>query len=57
MLQPSGTKAVDAVSDGEATVVNTEGQQYVDASSYVMVEIVLHRPLVKKRQPEELAKR
>ncbi|XP_013406723.1 cilia- and flagella-associated protein 70 isoform X2 [Lingula anatina] len=51
-------KAADSTSqlDGEGPV-NVEGQQYVDSKSYVTLEIVLHRALVRRRQPEELAKR
>ncbi|KAK3092740.1 hypothetical protein FSP39_006770 [Pinctada imbricata] len=37
--------------------VNVEGQQYVDAKSYVMIEISLTQPLIPKRPPEELARR
>ncbi|KAI0237880.1 Cilia- and flagella-associated protein 70 [Lamellibrachia satsuma] len=37
--------------------VNVEGQLYADAKSYVMIEIELHRPLVPKRLPEELAQK
>lgn len=37
--------------------VNVEGQQYVDAKAYVMLEISLTRPLIPKRPPEELARR
>lgn len=50
-------KASDGASDGGEPVVNVEGQMYVDSKSYVMVEICLNRPLVPKRQPEELAKK
>ena len=51
-------KASDGASEADGqTVVNAEGQQYVEANSYIMVEIVLKRPLVPKRPPEELAKR
>ncbi|XP_074658992.1 cilia- and flagella-associated protein 70-like isoform X2 [Tubulanus polymorphus] len=53
MLKPSET---GSEVDGTA-VVNVEGQQYVDAKSYVMLEISLLRPLVPKKAPEELAKR
>ncbi|XP_061173813.1 cilia- and flagella-associated protein 70-like isoform X1 [Saccostrea echinata] len=42
--------------EGQAPV-NVEGQQYVDAKSYVMLEICLTRPLIPKRPPEELARR
>ncbi|KAL3873547.1 hypothetical protein ACJMK2_036646 [Sinanodonta woodiana] len=37
--------------------VNAEGQQYVDAKSYILIEISLTRPLIPKRPPEELARR
>ena len=50
-------KASDGASDGGEPVVNVEGQMYVESKSYVMVEINLNRPLVPKRQPEELAKK
>ena len=57
-LQVPSVKASDAASDGEGNAtVNVEGQQYTDCGSYVMIEITLQRPLVAKRQPEELAKR
>ncbi|XP_064600847.1 cilia- and flagella-associated protein 70-like [Liolophura sinensis] len=42
--------------DGQPPV-NLEGQQYVEAKSYIMVEMTLSKPLVPKRPPEELAKR
>jgi hypothetical protein len=35
---------------------NADDMQYSEAKSYVMLEICLDRPLVRKRQPEELAK-
>ena len=57
LLQGSSMKASDGASDGGEPVVNVEGQMYVDSKSYVMVEICLNRPLVPKRQPEELAKK
>ena len=45
-------------SDGEGQApVNVEGLQYVEAKSYICLEICLHRPLVPKRPPEELARR
>ncbi|XP_063048608.1 cilia- and flagella-associated protein 70 [Engraulis encrasicolus] len=37
--------------------VNTEGQMYEDAKTYIVIEIALDKPLVPKRPPEELAKR
>ena len=48
----------DAGSEPEsAAPVNLEGQQYVDARSYVMFEISLSKPLIPKRPPEELARK
>ena len=37
--------------------MNVEGQQYVDARSYIMIEVSLSRPLIPKRPAEELARR
>ncbi|KAM9457661.1 cilia- and flagella-associated protein 70 [Clarias gariepinus] len=37
--------------------VNTEAQMYADSRSYIIIEIALEKPLVPKRQPEELARR
>ena len=48
---------VDSASDADGLPVNVEGQQYVESHSYLKVEICLHRPLVRKRPSEELAKR
>lgn len=58
MLQASQTIKSDTGSevDGQAPV-NVEGQQYVDAKSYVMLEISLTSALIPKRPPEELARR
>ncbi|XP_050397153.1 cilia- and flagella-associated protein 70 [Patella vulgata] len=42
--------------DGQPPV-NAEGQMYVEAKSFVMLEIALDRPLIPKRQPEELARK
>ncbi|XP_035254634.1 cilia- and flagella-associated protein 70 [Anguilla anguilla] len=36
---------------------NVEGQMYVDARTYIVIEISLEKPLVPKRSPEELARR
>ncbi|XP_034877282.1 cilia- and flagella-associated protein 70 isoform X3 [Mirounga leonina] len=36
---------------------NPEGQQYVEAGTYIVLEIQLDRALVPKRMPEELARR
>lgn len=57
-LQASQTVKSDAGSEPDAQApLNVEGQQYVDAKSYVMFEICLTRPLIPKRPPEELARR
>lgn len=58
VTQASSMKAGDAVSEADGpSITNIEGQQYVEAMSYVILEINLNRPLVPKRPPEELAKR
>ncbi|OWK07459.1 CFAP70, partial [Cervus elaphus hippelaphus] len=36
---------------------NPEGQQYVEAGTYIVLEIELDKALVPKRMPEELARR
>lgn len=50
-------KAAEVGADGEPIIVNAEGQQYIDAKSYVIVDIRLHHPLIHKRQREELAQK
>ena len=57
LFQPSLQKASDSASEADGPIFNAEGMQYVDAKSYMLIEISLHRPLVPKRQPDELAKR
>ncbi|XP_045888141.1 cilia- and flagella-associated protein 70 isoform X2 [Micropterus dolomieu] len=37
--------------------VNTEGNMYVEARTYIIIEIALEKPLVPKTSPEELARR
>ena len=41
----------------EFAPVHADDMQYTDAKSYVMLEMCLHRPLVHKRDTEELAQR
>ncbi|XP_077996402.1 cilia- and flagella-associated protein 70-like isoform X2 [Glandiceps talaboti] len=54
MLKPTS----DAGSETDVTPPqNVEGLQYVEAKSYLMLEITLQRPLVPKRAPEVLAKK
>ncbi|XP_033886526.3 cilia- and flagella-associated protein 70 isoform X1 [Acipenser ruthenus] len=36
---------------------NPEGQMYAEAGSYIVIEVALDKPLVRKRPPEELTKR
>ena len=56
--QASQTIKSDTGSEMEGQApVNVEGQQYVEAKSYVMLEICLSHPLIPKRPPEELARR
>ncbi|XP_052698028.1 cilia- and flagella-associated protein 70-like isoform X9 [Crassostrea angulata] len=58
IIQASQTIKSDTGSEMEGQPpVNVEGQQYVDAKAYVMLEISLTRPLIPKRPPEELARR
>ncbi|XP_034736596.1 cilia- and flagella-associated protein 70 isoform X2 [Etheostoma cragini] len=37
--------------------VNTEGNMYVEAKTYIIIEIALEKPLVPKTSPEELSRR
>eukprot|EP00058_Branchiostoma_floridae_P027859 XP_002613350.1 hypothetical protein BRAFLDRAFT_118737 [Branchiostoma floridae] len=58
--KPSTMKAADGSSSDMAdqqAPPNLEGQQYVEARSYLILEFVLDKPLVPKRPPEELAKK
>ena len=41
--------------EGAEEPKNQEAQIYTEARSYVVVEIVLEKPLVSKRPPEQLA--
>ena len=36
---------------------NPEGQQYLDAKSYIFIEVRLQKPIVPKREKEELAEK
>ncbi|XP_041062560.1 cilia- and flagella-associated protein 70 isoform X2 [Carcharodon carcharias] len=48
----------DHLFDSEvANVLNVEGEQYIEARSYIVLEFTLEKPLVQKRLREELAKR
>ncbi|KAM5236530.1 cilia- and flagella-associated protein 70 isoform 2-T2 [Ctenodactylus gundi] len=48
----------DTPVEGELTQShNPEGQQYLEAVTYIVLEIELDKPLVPKRMPEELARR
>ena len=53
--QDSKKAAKEPVEGGEGEHKNQEAQIYTEAKSYVVVEIVLEKPLVSKRPPEELA--
>ncbi|KAH3852510.1 hypothetical protein DPMN_095020, partial [Dreissena polymorpha] len=54
----SQTVKSDAGSEPDSSApMNLEGQQYVEAKSYMMFEISLSHPLIPKRPPEELARR
>ncbi|XP_046721864.1 cilia- and flagella-associated protein 70 isoform X1 [Silurus meridionalis] len=43
--------------DFDGQQVNADSQMYADSRSYIIIEIALEKPLVAKRQREELAKR
>ncbi|XP_069913921.1 cilia- and flagella-associated protein 70 isoform X3 [Oryctolagus cuniculus] len=52
------SQSSDTPLDGEAPLShNLEGQQYVEAGTYIVLEIELDKALVPKRMPEELARR
>ncbi|XP_042197169.1 cilia- and flagella-associated protein 70 isoform X2 [Callorhinchus milii] len=43
--------------DVEPVPQNIEGEQYVEARSFIVLEFVLDKPLVQKRPPEEVSQR
>ncbi|XP_014873747.1 cilia- and flagella-associated protein 70 isoform X1 [Poecilia latipinna] len=49
-------EASESASEPE-TKVNVEGNMYLEAKTYVIIEVSLNRPLVPKTSPEELARR
>ncbi|KAM6182870.1 cilia- and flagella-associated protein 70 isoform 2-T2 [Erethizon dorsatum] len=52
------SQSSDTPVEGEAPLShNPEGQQYVEAGTYIVLEIELDKALVPKRLPEELARR
>ncbi|XP_048194975.1 cilia- and flagella-associated protein 70 isoform X1 [Perognathus longimembris pacificus] len=52
------SQSSDTPLEGEAPVThNPEGQQYLEAGTYIVLEIELDKALVPKRMPEELAER
>ncbi|XP_069469358.1 cilia- and flagella-associated protein 70 isoform X2 [Ambystoma mexicanum] len=53
------TKASESVVPDPETpvVVNIEGQQYTDSETYIVLDLLLDKALVSKRDPEDLAKR
>uniref|UniRef100_H0WMX0 Cilia and flagella associated protein 70 n=1 Tax=Otolemur garnettii TaxID=30611 RepID=H0WMX0_OTOGA len=52
------SQSSDTPLEGEPPVSNNpEGQQYVEAGTYLVLEIQLDKALVPKRMPEELARR
>ncbi|XP_045425117.1 cilia- and flagella-associated protein 70 isoform X5 [Lemur catta] len=52
------SQSSDTPLEGEPPVShNPEGQQYVEAGTYIVLEIELDKALVPKRKPEELARR
>uniref|UniRef100_A0A3Q2TTM0 Cilia and flagella associated protein 70 n=1 Tax=Fundulus heteroclitus TaxID=8078 RepID=A0A3Q2TTM0_FUNHE len=53
---PAADGSHESLSDIEIPV-NVEGNMYVDAKTYIIIEIALNKPLVPKTSPEELAQR
>ncbi|XP_042546129.1 cilia- and flagella-associated protein 70 isoform X5 [Dipodomys spectabilis] len=52
------SQSSDTPLEGETPVThNPEGQQYLEAGTYIVLEIELDKALVPKRMPEELAER
>nr|XP_020464492.1 cilia- and flagella-associated protein 70 isoform X3 [Monopterus albus] len=54
------TSAADSGTDGQNQTelrVNIEGNMYLEARTYIIIEIALEKPLVPKTSPEELAQR
>ncbi|KAM4592406.1 cilia- and flagella-associated protein 70-like [Odontesthes bonariensis] len=59
-VDQSRTAAADATAESLSETepkVNAEGNMYVEARSYVIIEIALEKPLVPETSPEELARR
>ncbi|XP_024861279.1 cilia- and flagella-associated protein 70 isoform X2 [Kryptolebias marmoratus] len=53
---PGADDTVESLSDSEPPV-NPERNMYVEARTYILIEIALDKPLVPKISPEELAER
>lgn len=56
-MQALNASTGEVLDSDQPVAVNVEGQQYSDAKSYLMIEIVLHTALVRRRLQEELAER
>lgn len=57
MFKATSKPGNDAVTEGDGQIsVNTEGMQYEENISYLMLEIKLSRPLIPKKELEELSK-
>ncbi|XP_033101103.1 cilia- and flagella-associated protein 70-like isoform X2 [Anneissia japonica] len=58
LLKTAPAPSSDIVPEAEVPAQqNIEGQQYDEARSYIFLEFVLKKPIVPKREPEELAKK
>ena len=57
LQEPSGMLGEGADSNGEGGEAKSEAHVYVDASSYVVLEIELEKPLIPKRPSSVLAER
>ncbi|XP_070822382.1 cilia- and flagella-associated protein 70 [Chaetodon trifascialis] len=54
---PAADSAADSLSETELPHISTEGNMYVEARTYIIIEISLEKPLVPETSPEELARR
>lgn len=54
-IKKTAKPGLDASSDFDLSNINTEGQQYVESKSYIMLELTLQQPLIPKRTLRELS--
>ncbi|XP_055085829.1 cilia- and flagella-associated protein 70 [Periophthalmus magnuspinnatus] len=57
VVKMNRTDAVTEIMSEMEQAVNTQGNLYVEARTYIMIEISLEKPLIPKTPPEELSRR